>query len=162
MAQGYLLDEASIKRIRVISNRLGHDPLNRPQKRGRYPIGIGLEPNTLNDYQAQGIGKNVSPLPASYYKIQQISVGFGGVGLIDRAPHINAAKVYINWLLSKQGQEAWVKVPRNSRRMDVEPAFPELTPIQGREYFIGQAEKFTEQRQDLMKVAKEAIDGSAR
>lgn len=35
-------------------------------------------------------------------------------------------------------------------------------PIRGREYFIGQAEKLTEQRQDLLKVAKEAIDGSAR
>lgn len=130
--------------------------------RGRYPIAIGLEPNTLNEFQGQGIGMNVAPLPASYYKIQQISVGFGGIGLIDRAPHINAAKVYINWLLSKQGQEAWVKVPRNSRRTDVVPAFAELTPIQGRDYFIGQAEEFTEERQDLLKVAKEAIDGSPR
>jgi iron(III) transport system substrate-binding protein len=129
--------------------------------RGRYPIGIGLEPQTLNDFQSQGIGTNVSPLPDTAYKAQQISVGFGAVGLIDRAPHINAATVYINWLLSKAGQEAWVKVPRNTRRTDVEPAFPHLVPKPGNEYFMGQAEKFTQQRQDLLKVAKEAIDGAA-
>ena len=130
--------------------------------RGRYPIGVGLEASTLKEFQDQGIGMNVRPLPDEYFKARQISVGFGSVGLIERAPHLNAATVYINWLLSKEGQEAWVKIPRNSRRTDVEPAFPDLTPIQGREYFIGQAEKFTEQRQELLKVAKEAIDGSAR
>jgi iron(III) transport system substrate-binding protein len=130
--------------------------------RGRYPIGIGLEPQTLNDFQSQGVGAKVAPLPDSAYKTQQISVGFGAVGLIDRAPHPNASIVYINWLLSKAGQEAWVQIPRNSRRTDVEAAFPDLVPKAGTEYFIGQAEKYTEQRQDLLKVAKEAIDGVAQ
>ena len=31
--------------------------------------------------------------------------GSGGLGFFNRAPHQNAAKVYINWLLSKEGQE---------------------------------------------------------
>ena len=126
--------------------------------RGRYPIGIGLEAQTLDTFQAQGVGKNVTSLPDDAYKVQQISVGFGGVGLVDRAPNPNAAAVYINWLLSKTGQDAW---PRNSRRTDVAGAFPEFKPKPGHEYVIGQAEKFTEQRLQLLKVAKEAIDGSA-
>ena len=129
--------------------------------RGRYPIAIGLEPNDLNDFQAQGLGKNIRPMPDSYFKTQQISVGFGGVGLVDKAPHINAATVYINWLLSKDGQAAWVKIPRNSRRTDVTPAFPELTPIKGHDYFVGQAEKFTAERTRLLQIAKQAIDGVA-
>jgi iron(III) transport system substrate-binding protein len=127
--------------------------------RGRYPIAIGVQPSELVDFQTQGLGKNVGALPDDYYKEEQISVGFGNVGLVDRAPHINAATVYINWLLSKEGQEAWVKVPRNSRRTDVVPAFPELTPKKDRDYFVGQAEKFTEERLRLQRLAKQVIDG---
>ena len=129
--------------------------------RGRYPIAIGLEPSELNDFKAQGIGKNVETLPASYYKEQQISVGFGNVGLVDKAPHINAATVYINWLLSKDGQEAWVKTPRNSRRTDVTPAFPDMSPKNDRQYFVGQAEKLTAERIRLQQLAKQVIDGVA-
>ena len=124
--------------------------------RGRYPIGIGLEAQTLDTFQSQGVGTNVSSLPDDAYTVQQISVGFGGVGLVDRAPNPNAAAVYINWLLSKAGQDAW---PRNSRRTDVAGAFPQFKPKPGHEYVLGQAEKFTEQRLQLLKVAKEAIDG---
>jgi iron(III) transport system substrate-binding protein len=137
---------------------------NNPQQiaewvvRGRYPIGIGFEFAVLKEFQEQGVGMNVSPPPDTAYKAQQISIGFGGVGLVDRAPHPNAAVVYINWLLSKEGQAAW---PRNSRRTDVAPAFPELTASPGVDYFIGQGEKFTEERQSLLTVAKEVIDGAA-
>jgi iron(III) transport system substrate-binding protein len=127
--------------------------------RGRYPIGIGLDPQTLSEFQAQGLGKNITPLPDEFFKIQQISVGFGGIGLVDRAPHGNAAKVYINWLLSKQGQEAWVKVPRSSRRTDVVPVVPELSPKPGVQYFIGQTETLAEERRNLMRVARDAIGG---
>jgi iron(III) transport system substrate-binding protein len=130
--------------------------------RGRYPIGLGVEPNELQEFHAQGLGKNVAPLPDSLYKIQQVSPGFGSVGLIDKAPHPNAAAVYINWLLSKAGQEEWVQVPRNSRRTDVKPAFPHLAPKQGMNYFTGQAEQYTKERQDLARLAKESIDGAAR
>jgi len=129
--------------------------------RGRYPISIGLDPSELLQFQQQGLGKNITPLDDSYYTIQQISPGFGNVGYVDKAPHPNAAAVYINWLLSKQGQEEWVQVPRNSRRIDVNPAIPELAPKQGIKYFSGQAEQHTKARQDIQKVAKEAIDGVA-
>ena len=35
---------------------------------------------------------------------------FGTLGLVNRAPHPNAAKVYINWLLSRRGQMALQKI----------------------------------------------------
>jgi ABC-type Fe3+ transport system substrate-binding protein len=129
--------------------------------RGRYPIGIGLEPNELNEFQSQGIGKNITPVPDSFFKSQQISVGFGGVGLVDRAPHINAATVYINWLLSDDAQKEWVKLPRGTRRAGISTAFPDLMPREGGDYFFGQAEKHTAERTRLLKVAREAIDGAA-
>lgn len=129
--------------------------------RGRYPIGIGLEPNELNEFQSQGIGRNVGPVPDSFFKSQQMSVGFGGVGLIDRAPHINAATVYINWLLSEDAQREWVKLPRGTRRAGIVSEFPDLVPKQGTDYFFGQSEEYTVERRRLLGVAKEAIDGAA-
>ena len=61
----------------------------------------------------------------------------------------------------EDGQEAWVKTPRNSRRTDVTPAFPDMTPKKGREYFVGQAEKLTAERIRLQQIAKQTIDGVA-
>jgi iron(III) transport system substrate-binding protein len=129
--------------------------------RGRYPIAIGLEPNNLNTFQSQGVGMNVQPLPDSYFKVQQMSVGFGAVGFVDKAPHPNAAIVYINWLLSKDGQQAWTTLPRGTRRADVTTGVPELMPKKGVEYFIGQAEKFTAERLHVQQIAKQAISGPA-
>ena len=54
-----------------------------------------------------------------------LSSAFGSMALMNRAPHPNAAKVFINWLLSRDGQALFqktVSVPgdaRNSRRVDV-------------------------------------------
>lgn len=54
-----------------------------------------------------------------------ISSAYGQVVLMKRAPHPNAAKVFINWLLSREGQTAFQKAvslpedPKDSRRIDV-------------------------------------------
>jgi iron(III) transport system substrate-binding protein len=54
-----------------------------------------------------------------------ISSAYGQVVLLNRAPHPNAAKVFVNWLLSREGQIAFQKVislpedPKDSRRVDV-------------------------------------------
>ena len=48
------------------------------------------------------------------------SPAFGSLSLINRAPHPNAVKVFLNWLLGKEGQMAWSKVMGEpSRRLDV-------------------------------------------
>lgn len=50
---------------------------------------------------------------------------FGTIGIVNRAPHPNAAKVYINWLLSRRGQMALQKSmngtenPADSLRIDI-------------------------------------------
>jgi ABC-type glycerol-3-phosphate transport system substrate-binding protein len=50
---------------------------------------------------------------------------FGTLALVNRAPHPNAAKVFINWLLSRRGQLALQKrtstaeSPADSLRIDI-------------------------------------------
>lgn len=125
--------------------------------RGRYPIGIGLDESQLEVFQQQGIGKNIGPIPDSFYKVQQVSSGFGGIGFVDRAPHPHAAAVYINWLLSQEGQKAWAAIPRTSRRTDVPKHDPLLTPKQGIKYFNGQHESLNAERLHLLELARSTI-----
>ena len=54
-----------------------------------------------------------------------ISSAFGQLALLNQAPHPNAAKVFINWYLSREGQIAFQKAmsnpgdAKNSRRIDI-------------------------------------------
>jgi iron(III) transport system substrate-binding protein len=68
---------------------------------------------------------------------QWLSIGAGGVGLFNKAPHPNAAVIYLNWLLSKEGQLLYSKEgDTSSRRLDVpaqmDPAC--LVPQPGKDY----------------------------
>ena len=55
-------------------------------------------------------------LPVDWFKPDQlkegtyITGGSGGVALINKAPHPNAAKVGLNWLLSREGQMAYQRL----------------------------------------------------
>ena len=91
--------------------------------RGRYPLGIGLNVLAIQDFQAHGVGRNIKThlLPELDYQ----SAG-SVVWLLNRAPHPNAAKVFINWLLTKPAQTAWAReLQTNSRFVGVEPGNPE-------------------------------------
>jgi len=54
------------------------------------------------------------------------------VWLINRAPHPGAAKVFINWLLTKDAQIVWAReVETNSRRIGVELGNPQIAVPRG-------------------------------
>src|SRR5262245_35533262 len=90
--------------------------------RGRYPIAIGLNALALQDFQGHGVGKNVKTilLPEMDYQ----SSG-SAVWLLNRAPHPSAAKLFVNWLLTREAQAVWAKeLQTNSRFVGVEPGDP--------------------------------------
>jgi iron(III) transport system substrate-binding protein len=76
------------------------------------------------------------------------SIGGGGSSvlvLINRAPHPNAAKVFINWYLSRQGQTVWQNVMNqkeveasDSMRIDIpkEDVLPDGRRVEGRSYAV--------------------------
>jgi iron(III) transport system substrate-binding protein len=125
--------------------------------RGRYPINIGGAIDDIAVFQEQGLGKNISPLPPSVLPTQLIKSGFGSVVLLKDAPHPNAAKVYVNWLLSKDGQAAWAGVPRNSRRNDVPAGIPSLAMEDGVKYINIQHEDLLGDKDRANDIAKETI-----
>jgi ABC-type Fe3+ transport system substrate-binding protein len=128
--------------------------------RGRYPIGMGTGVVDLLLFQDQGLGKNVKTFNADLKQLPA-GPGFGTVSMFDRAPHPNAAKVYINWLLSKAGQTDWGATKTNSRRRDVPHPDPELLPKPGAQYINSQAEAEIPAREKATEIAKQNISAKA-
>jgi iron(III) transport system substrate-binding protein len=127
--------------------------------KGKYPIGIAVTDAFLDIYRAKGIGLKVEPLaphtPAG--GATRLGAGNGNVVLINRAPHPNAAKVFVNWLLSRQGQEIFVKsTGDNSRRLDVKgPA--QTAPKPGVKYININKEELVHNISRAMKIATEIL-----
>lgn len=85
--------------------------------RGRYPICLGMRPEVLLEFQEQGVAGKVKILDTPELDYLPAFCMF----LMNRAPHPNAAKLFINWFLTKEGQTALAKnLPANSARTDVE------------------------------------------
>jgi ABC-type Fe3+ transport system substrate-binding protein len=124
--------------------------------RGRYPIAIGLNEYFLAPFQEKGVGKNVKvfddPRTAIYW-----THGSSAVGYFNRAPHPNAAKVYVNWLLSRTGQLEWVKTQTNSRRTDVPPFDPKTALKTDPNMYHVMAEYSLPQLRRMQNLAKEMI-----
>jgi len=100
---------------------------------GRYPILIGGNEATVEQLVKQGVSLAFVE-PRQLKEGSDISPGFGAVSLINRAPNPNAAKVYVNWLLSREGQTAFSRATGYvSTRVDVptDHVFPWRVPLPG-------------------------------
>jgi iron(III) transport system substrate-binding protein len=84
---------------------------------GKYPLHLG--PGTvMQQLEKRGLKFGVVPEFKDYGAY--LTPGFGSAMLINRAPHANASKVFLNWLLTKDGQTAFCKgMGYVSRRVDV-------------------------------------------
>jgi len=86
---------------------------------GRYPIVIGTSDATAEYRMKQGVKIGIID-PRQLKEGTDLNPGNGAMALINRPAHPNAAKVYINWLLSKEGQTTFVRpMGYVSRRLDV-------------------------------------------
>ncbi len=88
---------------------------------GRFAICMGCK----DSMRAKNQGLPVEDFDTSSWKEgTSFSSGGGSLSLLNQAPHPNAAKVFINWFLSRKGQLALQKLgdpddPPNSRRIDI-------------------------------------------
>jgi iron(III) transport system substrate-binding protein len=88
---------------------------------GKFAMCMGCKDSA----RAKNQGLPVEDFDTTYWKEgSSFSAGGGSLSLMNQAPHPNAAKVFINWLLSRNGQIALQKLgdpddPANSRRIDI-------------------------------------------
>jgi ABC-type Fe3+ transport system substrate-binding protein len=72
---------------------------------GKYSFGFGAR--NVDGAMTQGLPLNQF-LPGSLKEGSSVTAYNGTLSLFNRAPHPNAAKVAINWLLSREGQTTWL------------------------------------------------------
>ncbi len=102
---------------------------------GSYPVGIGVGHQYLVQYYSAGIPLKEMNLPDIP---RTTGGGFGLVNLWSKAPHPNAARVFANWIASKEGVTVFGQLEGAVPvRNDVDPtwAIPEQVPQAGASYF---------------------------
>jgi iron(III) transport system substrate-binding protein len=123
--------------------------------RGRYPIALAVNPLLLGQFQKQGLGKNIKLMHLPEIDVVSFS---STLWLVNRAPHPSAAKLFANWLLTKDAQAHWAReVEQNSRRAGVEPGNPHLLPPKGARLFQVDAEENLPEVVKTQDIAKAVI-----
>lgn len=129
---------------------------------GKFPLSLFSTRNDILDANKKGLPVDVLEAGPSE---GHMSGGFGHAALINKAPHPNAAKVFINWLLSRDGQLQWQKsTDNNSLRMDVPKDMlsdPRLVPKEGGKYLITSLPQY-EDVKPLLKIVDEALAKAGR
>jgi ABC-type Fe3+ transport system substrate-binding protein len=86
--------------------------------KGTLAVALGLAQRFVDPYIKGGLPIKVL---SSLKEGMGGSNGFGTVAVMKNPPHPNATKVYINWLLSKEGQDLYGRaLTQGSRRFDVD------------------------------------------
>lgn len=91
---------------------------------GKFALSMPTQSSSTAKAKAQGLPVDEFA-PHHFKEGASLSGAFGQLALMNRAPHPNAAKVFVNWLLSRDGQSAFQRVistpgeAKNSRRIDV-------------------------------------------
>jgi iron(III) transport system substrate-binding protein len=102
---------------------------------GSYPIALGATPPFIAPY------KGAAPLEQLVVSDLKtiVSGGFGMVSLWNQAPHPNAAKLFANWIASKEGVSTYAPIDGQSPvRTDVDASAwleSSLIPKPGGDYF---------------------------
>jgi iron(III) transport system substrate-binding protein len=132
---------------------------------GKFAICLGCR----DAPKAKGQGLPVDEFVSGEWKEgEHLSTGGGSISLIKGAPQPNAARVFLNWFLSRRGQIAmqtfpdlYGEVPPNSRRIDIPkdnlPAESRL--VKGRKYLdVSNAE--WQDMGPIFKIVKDALKAS--
>lgn len=100
---------------------------------GRYPVLVGGADFVAINRAKQGVPIAIVD-PRELKEGTDVSPANGNLALFNRAPNPNAAKIYINWLLSKEGQTSFARANGYvSARLDVptEHTEPWRVPLPG-------------------------------
>lgn len=123
--------------------------------KGKYAIGLGVEDASINELEMAGVTwfEHFTPREGSY-----IGSGSGNVHIYNRPSHPNARKVFLNWLLSKEGQTIWSQVGGvQSAREDVptDHLRPGKVREPDKEYFNAINEEWQLAKDERLKLAQE-------
>ncbi len=123
--------------------------------RGKYPVLLGPSPGNVVKFLDAG-----APIAWVYLSEGTILAGAGtGLSVMNRAPHPNAVKVFLNWFLGKEGQQLIQDASdKQSQRVDLATGKLRETRQPGVKYFPDPTnwEKFS--LEEYPKYAKQAAE----
>jgi iron(III) transport system substrate-binding protein len=126
---------------------------------GRYSIVIAPSEFTATGLKAKGLP--VDLVGADHFKEgSYLTAGNGSIALINRAPHPNAAKVFLNWILTRQGQTLMTQaLGYASRRLDVtrEHLDPAVVPREGVKYQPNFKEEYVNMKGQILSLLQEVL-----
>jgi len=127
---------------------------------GKFALAVLFPPSEVHFTAAQEQGLPIGSFRPGHFKEGvNLVAASGSAALLKRAPHPNAAKVVLNWLLSREGQMAYqenygVGGTRDSRRIDIpkDGVRPEFRRVDGVKYFDVDLPEYIDPKpiQDLM------------
>jgi len=134
--------------------------------RGNVALAVGVGYGELLPFMNAGLP--VKPLATPIEGLYATG-GYGNLTIIKNAPHPNAARLFVNWLLVREGQEIFTKTMGSAtRRLDVETkwlkkffvlaAKDELTPEQYARMENHSEAKITTVRDPAVDLARRLLD----
>jgi len=124
---------------------------------GKYAIATGSLPDPVLQYKSEG-----APIMLLNYMKEggYVSGGAVQIGLMNKAPHLNASTVFVNWLLSREGQMSWSTVQSDSSlRIDIptDHLYPGKVPDPSKKY-IEEDEEGLKEKGKTPALAKEIFN----
>jgi iron(III) transport system substrate-binding protein len=89
---------------------------------GEYPVGVIVYPDRIEQMKAKG--QPVDWVPTC----DPILVNMALIGIAAKTANPNAAKLLLNYAISKEGQTILQKSNRISARLDITPTIPSMDP----------------------------------
>jgi len=134
--------------------------------RGKVALVVALSYYSILPFAKAGLPVKSVPIPRDE---SYVSGGSGNVAIIKGAPHPNAAKVFLNWFLGREGQEIYSRaMGQGTRRLDVDTqwlkefgvvaAKDSLTPDQYPNLENQSEEKILKFRGPAAEVARKLLD----
>ncbi len=120
--------------------------------KGKYHVLISPRPAPMMEFKRAGapVAYGNPPIEGTY-----LSSG-SALGLLSQVPHPNAAKIFINWFLSREGQIGMIPEGMQSSRLDVptDDLDPSLVRQAGVIYFLdSDSEEWVSRDQEYTKAA---------
>jgi len=128
--------------------------------RGKYPLGIATRMENTDEFVRKGA-------PIAWVRVAEgglISAGSSSLGIINRPAHPNAVKVFLNWLLTREGQTVLAKAygyPSGRSDVSTEGIDTSGLPTPGEKFYLDDEENILA-KSNMLVVGKEIFSSMVK
>ncbi|MBI4334701.1 MAG: extracellular solute-binding protein [Chloroflexi bacterium] len=154
-----ILDKDYLRKLGAQEPVIGRDSrlLAEWVARGKYPVGLAIKGEEIIRFKKSGAPTQlVTPSEGTY-----VTGSAGCLSVVNKAPHPNAVKLFVNWALTRDGGTILSRAHGyQSARVDVATDFlePENIRQSGMKYFNQDKHEYSSQKIPMQDMAKEIFN----